>query len=53
MAADKHYATDVIVGSIVGAAFGFAVPRFFHRRVASAPTGQSASAFALSVTLPL
>lgn len=53
IAADKHYATDVIVGSIVGAAFGFAVPRFFHRRAASAPIGQSASVFALSVTLPL
>ena len=29
---DKHYASDVIVGSIVGAAMGWAVPYFLHYR---------------------
>lgn len=29
--ADKHWATDVTVGWITGAAFGFAVPYFLHR----------------------
>ncbi|RYE83573.1 MAG: phosphatase PAP2 family protein [Myxococcales bacterium] len=29
---DKHYASDVIVGSAVGAAMGFAVPYFLHYR---------------------
>jgi membrane-associated phospholipid phosphatase len=30
VAADKHYATDVLVGSLVGASIGFAVPYFAH-----------------------
>jgi membrane-associated phospholipid phosphatase len=29
--ADKHYFTDVLVGALVGAAFGFFVPYLFHR----------------------
>jgi membrane-associated phospholipid phosphatase len=33
MAADKHYLTDVLVGSAVGAAFGFGVPELFHARI--------------------
>ncbi|GAC1538791.1 MAG: hypothetical protein NVS2B9_05540 [Myxococcales bacterium] len=49
LAADKHYATDVIVGSIAGAALGFAVPSIFHGRSASAPPGRSAAAFLISV----
>ena len=32
MAADKHYATDVLVGMAVGALFGFAIPMAFHPR---------------------
>lgn len=31
IAAKKHYLTDVLVGSAAGAAFGFALPWFFHR----------------------
>ena len=33
MAADKHYATDVLIGSIAGLAIGILVPRKFHARV--------------------
>ncbi len=32
IAADKHWATDVVTGWVVGAAFGYAVPRFLHRK---------------------
>lgn len=31
IAADRHYATDVLTGVAVGSAFGFAVPYFFHQ----------------------
>jgi membrane-associated phospholipid phosphatase len=31
IAADKHWATDVLLGSAIGAAFGVAVPMLFHR----------------------
>ncbi|HEY8146421.1 MAG TPA: phosphatase PAP2 family protein, partial [Kofleriaceae bacterium] len=31
MAADKHYATDVIAGAVTGGAIGFAVPWFLGR----------------------
>lgn len=31
IAADRHYATDVIAGAAVGSAVGFAIPYFFHR----------------------
>jgi membrane-associated phospholipid phosphatase len=31
IAADRHYATDVLTGAIVGSAVGFAVPYFAHR----------------------
>ena len=30
IAADKHYASDVAVGAVIGAAFGVLVPRVFH-----------------------
>lgn len=32
MAADKHYLTDVVVGALVGSAFGVAVPLLLHPR---------------------
>ena len=44
IAADQHYATDVITGALVGSAVGFGVPYFFHHplannvRVAMMPT---------------
>lgn len=53
IAADKHYATDVLVGSAVGAAFGFAVPWLFHRRTGSAQPGTPAGAFAIAVPVSL
>lgn len=31
IAADKHYASDVLVGAVVGSAVGVAVPWYFHR----------------------
>jgi membrane-associated phospholipid phosphatase len=31
IAADKHWSTDVLTGWIVGAAVGYAVPRYLHR----------------------
>lgn len=47
LAADKHWATDVIVGAAVGAAFAVALPLIFHRqsgvRVAVQPGGVSLS----------
>ena len=52
MAADKHYATDVIVGSIAGAALGFAVP-WLHGRASSGQSGPPAASFVLSMPLPL
>lgn len=32
IAADRHWATDVVTGWVVGAAVGFAVPWYLHRR---------------------
>lgn len=32
IAADKHWSTDVLTGWILGAAFGYAVPRYLHRK---------------------
>ena len=39
IAADRHYATDVTVGAVMGSLTGFAVPYLFHnpRRVMVAP----------------
>lgn len=37
MGADQHYLTDVLVGSAVGAAFGWGVPTLFHRRLSLSP----------------
>jgi len=39
VAADRHYASDVTVGALLGSATGFAVPYLFHRpgRVVVAP----------------
>jgi membrane-associated phospholipid phosphatase len=42
MAADKHYFTDVLVGTAAGAAFGVALPLIFHRakvKLSVAPGG--------------
>lgn len=33
MAADRHYLSDVVVGTVIGAAFGVGVPLLFHGRV--------------------
>jgi membrane-associated phospholipid phosphatase len=37
IAADKHWLTDVLVGAVVGAGIGFAVPYFFHSAVDEPP----------------
>ncbi len=46
IAAKKHYFTDVLVGSAAGAAFGFAIPWFFHRPKGG--TSQTSSALTVS-----
>ncbi len=44
IAADKHYATDVLVGAAMGGLFGAAIPYFLHRPGQdAAPQGASAS----------
>jgi membrane-associated phospholipid phosphatase len=54
IAADKHYATDVLTGALVGGAVGFAVPYLFHRPdapvigVSAAPTGARGTSFTAS-----
>jgi len=45
--ADKHYATDVITGALVGTAFGIGVPRLFHQP--EAVPGKTAQGMALSL----
>jgi membrane-associated phospholipid phosphatase len=45
MAADNHYATDVIVGSIAGAALGFAVPWLHGRAASGSPVGPPRCSF--------
>jgi membrane-associated phospholipid phosphatase len=51
IAADKHWLTDVLVGIVVGAGIGFAVPYFFHSAVDDAPR-PSASAALRAPALP-
>lgn len=46
MAADKHYVSDVVVGALVGSAFGVAVPLLLHGR--QAPAGSSAATLRVS-----
>jgi membrane-associated phospholipid phosphatase len=41
IAADKHWLTDVLVGIVVGAGIGFAVPRLLHAPVDDPPTSFS------------
>lgn len=42
IAADKHYLSDVVVGSAVGAAAGLVIPRMMHREddLSVVPTGR-------------
>jgi membrane-associated phospholipid phosphatase len=47
IAADKHWLTDVLVGAVVGAGIGFAVPFFFHAQVADPSTGSTSSGLRL------
>jgi membrane-associated phospholipid phosphatase len=42
--ADKHYATDVLTGALIGTVFGIGVPRLFHRpRTTTTTTAGQAS----------
>jgi membrane-associated phospholipid phosphatase len=49
IAADRHYATDVLTGALIGSAIGFSVPYFFHRgrdpawQVMAAPAARGAT----------
>jgi hypothetical protein len=47
MAADKHWLTDVLVGIVVGAGIGFAVPYLFHSPLADPPSAPSSTSSAL------
>jgi len=38
VAADRHHLTDVVVGAVMGAAFGVAVPLLLHPRLPDEPT---------------
>lgn len=38
IAADRHYATDVLTGAVVGSLIGFSVPYFMHRPRTAGPT---------------
>jgi membrane-associated phospholipid phosphatase len=44
MAADRHWFTDVVVGALVGAGFGFAMPYVFHSAIDEAPRASRALA---------
>jgi membrane-associated phospholipid phosphatase len=44
IAADEHWLTDVVVGALVGAGVGFAVPYFFHSVVDTAPPSSASAA---------
>ena len=44
IAADRHWGTDVVTGWLVGAAVGFAVPYYLHRRSSSTEPRTSPSA---------
>jgi membrane-associated phospholipid phosphatase len=44
IAADKHWLTDVVVGAIVGAGVGFAIPYVFHSPVDDARVASSSAA---------
>jgi len=44
IAADKHWLTDVVVGMVVGAGIGFAVPYFFHPAVDDPPRASTSAA---------
>jgi membrane-associated phospholipid phosphatase len=38
LAADKHWMSDVLIGTLVGSAFSVAIPLLFHGRDSSGPT---------------
>lgn len=56
IAADRHYATDVITGALVGTLSGIFIPLLFHaapakdERASLAPSGMSASGTGFSAT---
>ncbi len=39
IAADQHYLTDILIGTVVGGLLGWAIPRIFHPPVPDQPTG--------------
>lgn len=52
IAADRHWLTDVVVGAVVGAGIGFAVPYFFHSAIDDPPSPASGSAGLRARALP-
>jgi membrane-associated phospholipid phosphatase len=53
MAADEHYATDVIAGAVVGSAIGFLVPVVLHPRTSLGPVSVAVGPNGVAVTVPL
>jgi membrane-associated phospholipid phosphatase len=51
IAADKHWLTDVLVGAVVGAGTGFAIPLLFHSAVDE--RSSASTSMTLSARLPL
>lgn len=49
IAADEHWATDVLTGAVVGAGIGFALPYVFHRPESSSGASASLTAAPLGV----
>jgi membrane-associated phospholipid phosphatase len=50
IAADKHWATDVLTGWALGAAIGYAVPHYLHRKHTDAMLVASPSTVGLAMT---
>jgi membrane-associated phospholipid phosphatase len=44
IAADKHWLSDVVVGIVIGAGIGFAVPYVFHPAIVEPPAGSAVGA---------
>jgi membrane-associated phospholipid phosphatase len=50
IAADKHWLSDVVVGMVIGAGIGFAVPYVFHPAIGETPARSSSGALGARAT---
>ncbi|MBI2390103.1 MAG: phosphatase PAP2 family protein [Deltaproteobacteria bacterium] len=51
--ADKHYASDVVLGMLLGFGFGYGIPMLFHYRSTAAPKSARAPAFVAWAPTPV